>query len=397
MKVLHLNYAQGDGAGNAVERIHAALLKSGIDSRFMYLRPHDPSVSPLTAFGKKINGLANRLAVPFTGGSPVEGFPSLNVFPSKVLDAVNHSDADVVHLHWVNGEMMSIAQIARITKPVVWTFHSMWPFLGMYHWDSSQPSGALQQWVDRWTYGRKKKWWQQLQCRVVCPSRWMALCAKKSELFGRFPVSVIANCLDTDMFKPMSDQLELRKMFNLPADKKILLFGATQPGALRKGGDLIEAILKGLMDPEKFALAVFGTKAPRRVPASETAYGLDTYELGFIKSPETMAALYNAADVVCVPSRQDNLPSVCLEAQACSRPVVAFDVGGLPDMIVHKESGYLVRENDTADFRAGILWALTCTDAECRLMRERISSTFGMDTVSRLHVAEYQRAVENEQ
>jgi glycosyltransferase involved in cell wall biosynthesis len=393
MKVLHLNYARGDGAGNAVERLHTALVQSGIESRFMYLRPHTSLDSPLSIFEKKMNGLENRLVVPFTGGKLVNGYPSLNVFPTKVLTAVNHSEADVLHLHWINGEMLSIAQVARITKPIVWTFHSMWPFLGMHHWDVSKELDACRKRVDRWTFDRKLKHWKDLKCHVICPSSWMAERASESELFRRHPVTVIPNCLDTSVFKPMDMQIKLRGRFGLPENKQILLFGATQPGALRKGGDLIGPIVKRYADAGEVILAIFGTKQKRVVTAGESEYGLETHELGFIRDEAVMAELYNAADVVCIPSRQDNLPSVCLEAKACGRPVVAFNIGGLSDMIKHRESGYLAREQDVFDFQEGITWALSFSEVQLKENRNRIATQFSMERVARLHAEHYRKVL----
>ena len=63
--------------------------------------------------------------------------------PSRWPELINSSDADVVNLHWVQAEMLSIADISRIGKPVVWTLHDMWAFCGAEHyaWDNRWRDG----------------------------------------------------------------------------------------------------------------------------------------------------------------------------------------------------------------------------------------------------------------
>ncbi|MDF7807632.1 glycosyltransferase [Pontiellaceae bacterium B12219] len=406
MKVLHLNYAQGDGAGNAVVRIHHALIQQGIESRFIYLRPHDSLVSPFAQWEKKTNGAQNLLVAKVVGGDPVAGYPAINLFPTKVLKTINTSDADIVHLHWINGEMMSIAQIAKINKPIVWTFHSMWPFLGMHHWDNQRTEDrgqnsavevkdSWQKFLDKWTYKRKEVHWQDLKCQVVCPSTWMADCARRSELFGNHSISVIPNCLDLEIFRPLGNRLELRKQFGLPLYKRVILFGATQPGSKRKGGDLIASIFQGLENKSEYTLAVFGT-ADRNVYTSiESEYGLETHELGFIHDEETMARIYNSADIMCVPSRMDNLPSTCVEPLACGVPVVAFNVGGIPDIVEHQVTGYLAEPFDPDDFRNGIAWALDGRRAteSMSACRERAERLFDPKVVAKQYFQVYENMV----
>jgi len=71
-----------------------------------------------------------------------------------------------------------------------------------------------------------------------------------------------------------------------------------------------------------------------------------------------LALAYSAADLMVVPSRQDNLPNTAIEPQACGTPVVAFNIGGLPDIVVHCETGWIAKAFDTEDLAAGILWVL---------------------------------------
>jgi glycosyltransferase involved in cell wall biosynthesis len=314
---------------------------------------------------------------------------SCNLFPSRLVQQLNASDADVIHLHWINAEMVSIAHLAKIKKPVVWTLHDMWAFCGAEHYTESRryidgysivESGKLDAGseekfpdnqqrttsncrskidINRRTFLRKQKHWKNWRPHLVTPSRWLAGCARESLLFKDRSVQVVPNCLDLDLFTP-ADQEGCRKRFGLPLDKKLVLFGAASPSDLRKGRDLLADALGSLtMDVE---LVVFG--AADGVPFG----GMKTYWTGRIDSEQKMTALYNAADLMCVPSRQDNLPNTAVEACACGVPVVAFDIGGLSDIVEHMQTGYLAKPFDTADFARGIEWVLARRNAERRML-----------------------------
>lgn len=71
-----------------------------------------------------------------------------------------------------------------------------------------------------------------------------------------------------------------------------------------------------------------------------------------------MAQLYSATDVFVVPSIEDNLPNTILECLSCGTPVVAFNIGGVPDMIKHKFNGYLVDEVSSEGLGKGINFVL---------------------------------------
>ena len=53
---------------------------------------------------------------------------SISVFPSKLYLKINKIEADIVNLHWICNEMISIEEIQKIKKPIVWTIVDMWPF-----------------------------------------------------------------------------------------------------------------------------------------------------------------------------------------------------------------------------------------------------------------------------
>ena len=80
--------------------------------------------------------------------------------------------------------------------------------------------------------------------------------------------------------------------------------------------------------------------------------------LGSLQDDLSLVLAYSAADVFVLSSRQDNLPNTGIESLACGTPVVAFDIGGLPDIVDHQRTGWLARPFDTEDLAAGIAWVL---------------------------------------
>ncbi len=299
---------------------------------------------------------------------------SCNWIPSGWAKTINASGVDIVNLHWVGGETLSVEDIGRIRKPVVWTLHDMWPFCGAEHYatddDSARWRSAYQRCnrtdtesgvdLDRWVWKRKQRNWLRTM-HIVCPSRWLANCAQTSTLFRDWPVTVIPNTLDTQLYKPLEQEF-CRDALNLPLDRKIILFGATgSKNDFRKGYDLLLQAIKQLSrrtESLNILVVIFGHSEPE----TPQEIAITTRWMGHIHDDTTLALLYNAADVMVVPSRQENLPQAATEALACACPVVAFNCTGLRDVVDHRKSGYLARPYEPDDMAKGLHWMLEDTD-----------------------------------
>jgi glycosyltransferase involved in cell wall biosynthesis len=412
MKILHVNFGSQDGAGLAAGRIVNALNRFGVQSQIIYWRPFDKNIAGIDVLKKKINGVQN-IVLQWL----VPSIHSLNAFPSGALRVINEADADVVHLHWINAEMISIEQIPKIKKPVVWTFHDMWPICGAEHYSTdkryitgyqktgNEPSLTFIQRfksaLDRWVWERKVKAFKEFRFHIITPSVWMTDCVRESYLFQNYPSQTISNCLDLDVYKPLDCKAELRRKYGFPLDKKVILFGAYSVDEERKGGDLLEAALVLLRNRTDYVLGVFG-----RSGAGQLA-GLDTVWLGRIDGDEPMAEIYNTADLACVPSRQETFGQTASEPLACGVPVVAFDATGLKDVVDHQVNGYLATAFSPNDFAAGIEWILdgaTTADtvpdqrnsryqALCHEARIKAERCFSEDHVAALHAELYERAL----
>ena len=404
MRVIHLNHSDiYGGAARAAYRIHHCLRKAGVESLMWVNKTGsgDWSVQgPSSKIEKLIAAVGPHLISPLVKtlrtDNPIIHSPS--ILPSQWVKLINASDADIVHLHWVQHEMLSIADIGRINKPIIWTLHDMWAFCGAEHvaWDERWREGyrrdnrpAHESFFDlnRWTWERKRKHWLR-PMHMVTPSNWLAGCVRESALMRDWPVSVIPNCLDTECWKPV-EQGVARNLLNLPRDMPMILFGSYGANAAHhKGFDLlIEALHHLCGDIPDLQLVVFGQLAPHNPPD----LGFPVHYTGHLHDDLTMRTVYSAADALVVPSRQDNLPNTAVEAQACGTPVVSFDIGGLRDIIVHKSTGYIAKAFDGADLAEGIKWVIG--ERSSRQLRqearEHALSRFSGNNVAELYKMAY--------
>jgi len=396
LKVLHLSYSCDTGAGIAVDRLHKAQIKSGLQSDFIFFRPFSRQSAKISWVEKKVNGLVNIL---INKCIPSE---SLNLFPTSILRVINSSDADVVHLHWIHGEMMSISQIGKIKKPVVWTFHDMWPLCGSEHYVADRQyvdgyrdlagesiSSFFKSWIRRWRWEKKMKVFSHLKCQILTPSKWMTDCTKESFIFRGFDCHTVPNWLETDIFKPLGCVTGLRSKYGLPEGRRIILFGASRPDDARKGWDLLVQALEQLSGKKQLCLVVFGKNGKANIA------GIQTVWLGSIEGDKAMAEVYNCADIMCVPSRQETFGQTASEPQACGVPVVAFNATGLKDVVEHQVTGYLAKAFDPMDFANGINWVLNENREELAYRcRNRIEQLFEESVVAKIVVPVYRRAIE---
>lgn len=359
------------GAARAAYRIHQALRLHGLDSTMAVNVSTSGDWTVQSHQTKLAKGLA-RLR-PQLGSLPRQWLRTDNpilhspgIIPSTWPQRLNCTDADVLHLHWVNNEMLSIHDISKLGKPVVWTLHDMWAFCGAEHYTEefrwrqgyckdNRPSYESGFDLNRWTWNRKRKYWQK-PLQIVTPSQWLADCVTKSALMGDWPVRVVPNTINTDIWQPF-DQNLARKLLHLPIDVPLLLFGALNGSRdPRKGFDLLQAALNHLRGQMPgLQLIVFGQLAPKE----PIDLGFPIHYMGHLHDELSLRILYSAADVMTIPSRQDNLPNTGLEAHACGTPVIAFNTCGLPDIVEHLQTGYLAKAFDTTDLAHGIQWLLS--------------------------------------
>ncbi len=312
--------------------------------------------------------------------------------------------SDVVHLHWINGivDFEKSASALR-DKPIVWTLHDMYPFTGGCHYSEGCENftGACNACPllagDRLAneeWRKKKRAFDQLNnLHIVSPSQWLADCAKRSSLFHDRPMHVIPNPLPADIYKPFN-KIVARKRLGLPLQSKLILFGADSLSNHRKGGDLLHTAIRRMMrhgDLDRVECVLFGDQ--------KLDTGVPTHSLGRISDEQKLALAYSAADVFAFPSREDNAPLTVAEAMLCGTPVVGFPVGNVPDLVEHRNTGYIARYADPNDFAEGLAWALTGRRSGHSLQRSMRCRDVARrhhdpDRIARLHEALYEEMLD---
>lgn len=372
LKILHLTTSLNGGAGVAALRIQQSQLAAGMRSTGFSAdsHGHEGWRQPGRAhdFARraayKVDTRFERLEI--TGGDD-RGFISSSSLGSSRFLSKEIQACDIVNLHWMNSGFFSVGAIGRISKPVVWTLHDEWPFHGVLHYaDPKNPDRSLREPIadsrnkshrgldlERHFWKRKMRLWQNFKPVIVGPSNWMADRARRSEIFKGCPVHVVPYPIDLELFSPnpIKDR-DVRSHSKSTGFR--LLCGAVDLNDPRKGCDLLHESLS------KF------NALPMSSPSQLVLYGhdsgfnwpLETESLGYLSDAAQVAEACRNADVFLCPSRADNLPNTVVEAISCGLPVVAYRVGGLPDMVHHKWNGYLADPNDPSDFAEGIRWVL---------------------------------------
>jgi glycosyltransferase involved in cell wall biosynthesis len=434
LKILHLNISDmGGGAARAAYRIHRSLVERsvahGLTSlmRVISQLSDDPTVisGPPAGQSPIWRRLQPRIAQHArrgfrTGNSTLHSiaWPSTGL-GSELKQCHRHGQADLVHVHWLGNSTLSIEEIGRLPMPLVWTLHDQWAFCGAEHYTSppqpdetgssderfaasyspaSRPAHEAGPDLNRRTWLRKRRAWGR-PIHIVCPSQWLADCARRSTLMGNTSITVIPNPIHLDVWAPC-DQAQARALLGLPTDRPLVLFGAMGGSAdPRKGADLLLEALKRLRSQvagtplEQLELVVFGHSRPAHPPDLD----FPIHYSGHLHDDLSLRLLYAAADVFVIPSRQDNLPNTGLEAHACGTPVVAFATGGLVDIVHDRVTGALAEPFDPASLAAAIRWVLEDPQRRRQLgaaARQRAERLWDPKRVAGLYAEVYGQAME---
>jgi glycosyltransferase involved in cell wall biosynthesis len=410
MKIIHISVSNGrGGAAIATKRLNKALQNEDHDSRIWvnYKYGKNPNIKTYSNNILKRNYRLKRyisraLVLLLKTSNPVLHSPQ--IFSSSFwLKAINESDADIVHLHWFQHEMISVSDLSKIKKPLVWTLHDMWGFCGAEHisydnrWNegyfkSNRPLGEGRFDLNRWTWNRKRKYWKK-PINIITPSIWMKQNVKKSYLMKNWPVYSISNSLDTKKWKAI-DKKSSRKKFKLPNELSLVLFGSTSGTKdYHKGFDLLEKSLEKLGNVnKKIGLVIFGEDEPEVKPN----FKFPVFYLGFLQNSKSLIAAYSAVDLVLIPSRIESFGQVAAEANACSCPVVAFNTSGLGTTVKHKFSGYLANAFDTDDFLKGILWVLNNNTQKLKSdCRKHVLENFSSKKIALEHIKLYEKIIKD--
>lgn len=280
----------------------------------------------------------------------------------KLLKRLDQFQPDILHLHNLHGWFLNLPMFFDYCKKrkirVIWTLHDCWSFtghcphfigIGCEKWRTGCGGCPLhrqypQSFVDASAtmYRLKRKWFTGVEdLTVVTPSRWLGNLAKQSFL-GEYPVRVIPNGIDLTVFKPCENDVKAK----YGIENKKLILGVSYAWDNKKGLDVFLELAKRLADAYRILLVGTDQQVEQLLPPEMIA-------VRRTDSQQQLAQLYSAADVFVNPTREDNLPTVNIEALACGTPVITFDVGGSGE-VADESCGIAVAKDDLAALEAQI-------------------------------------------
>lgn len=369
MKIVHIVSKDIGGAARAAIRINTALNRVQCESSVLVIHRntnedvgeviHNRFIWKIFKGFRKINEInINRNHLKGNFYEPIIGIP---LEKNKIIQ-----EADVINLHWINDGMLTyreILKLEKLGKKIVWTMHDMYPFTAGCYYDSecgkykdscrkcilAKADLKKEKYVQK-IFERKYAVYQKTDITFVGCSNWIANCARRSILTKKHDVYTINNPIDISIFKPIEKEIAFKE-FSISTNKKIIAFGAMQSDSdPRKGYKYLIEALKYL-NSEEYLLVVFGNNDNSKI---NSFYDFEVKTVGKIESDDKLVALYSMADVFVAPSVQENLSNAVMESLACGTPVVAFNIGGMPDLVENKKNGYLAEAYKANDLAEGI-------------------------------------------
>lgn len=281
----------------------------------------------------------------------------------RLIHKIGKFSPDLIHLHNLHGWYINLPMLFSYIKqqsiPVIWTLHDCWAFTGQCphftmagceKWKTGchhcpqyrlYPQSILDR--TKTMYTRKKKWFTGVpNMTIVTPSQWLASLVKQSFL-QEYPIKVINNGIDLSIFK--STESDFRDKYSLHG--KFIVLGVSFEWGKRKGLDVFIELAAKL--DERFQIVLIGTddKVDELLPNN-------IISIHRTHNQRELAEIYTAADVFANPTREDNYPTVNMEAIACGTPVITFNTGGSPECI-DSSCGVVVECNDNEALMCEIL------------------------------------------
>ena len=280
----------------------------------------------------------------------------------KLICRLRQENPDIIHLHNLHGYYLNIPELIKYLKEeykgkIFWTFHDCWPFTGHCpyftmvecdKWEKecyncpnkTQYPVSLFCDSSQSNYYEKKKWFADLEnLTIIVPSCWMEGLVKRS-FMGKYPVKVVANGVDLDVFKRQKDK-NIRKRYNIPENKKILL-GVADVWSKRKG---VEDFLKlGKVLSEEYVIVMVGMSRRKIKHLPENIIGIPHTE-----NMEKLAELYSEAHIFINPSLEESFSLVTVEAMACGTPAIVLDTSAVKELITDT-NGIILHTHECGDY-----------------------------------------------
>lgn len=336
MKIVHLTNTIGrSGSGRAAYRIHESLLFNNIDSAVL-------SSEELYIKRRRLINLLDKL-IKIIFFRKYKYPVSFNFFSSISIDLINNLDCDIVHLHWINSNFISIKDISKIRKKIVWTVHDAWPLNSVEH--IHVPINNV---ISRYVHSLKLKYWKKLNILFISPSNWMNGIAKESKIGKISQFTCIPNPIDVDKWKPLHNY-----NFEWYDPDNIYLLYISDGGSKNnyKGYDLLMQCIN--------SSNILSNKVKLLIVGDNNFINENVITLGNINDDKLLMSIYTLSSITLVTSRFDNFPNILLESMSCGTPIVAFNVGGISDVLIDKYNGQIVQKFNIGEYTSAINSILT--------------------------------------
>jgi glycosyltransferase involved in cell wall biosynthesis len=356
IKVCHITFSDHKGgAAIATRRLNECLKDSKIKSKIYSLDiNNNKSISLKRNFCNKVFFLFCRILEIFLRKSVYwnsKTIHSFNFFTTNVNKKIKKFNPDIVHLHYLGSNTISLKDIYLLNKPLVWTFHDMWPILDTEHLNYSgikTKNNFIANFINKKIRNQKKKYFKR-KITIVAPSRWMKKEVLKSNFFINQKLHIVPNPIDIKLWKSINLN---NKSFNHFKKKITIGYCVSGIDQFHKGYDLFKKILFNLEKKLKFKIRLicFGDKKFKNLNFYSDKIEVISYPQ--LKDEKELIEIYSSLDLLLVTSRVESFCQVASEAMSCSVPVVAFKVGGLIDLIQNNKTGWLVEKFSTKKFAA---------------------------------------------
>jgi glycosyltransferase involved in cell wall biosynthesis len=398
------------GAGIAASRLAEALHRSGHRvTRLVHLASGQVHEWTTVSLGSPswIRGWTRK-----TLPSQFRNMVEMQSAHKRLGELIDTLSPDVVNVHNLHGYgarragwSAALVQICANHVPTVWTLHDMWSFTGRcaYSYNcrkfltgcdatcptpTEHPALAPKKIAPAWE-ARRQLFSTNPSLVAVAPSRWMGQQAQAG-LWASHRVEVIPYGLPLNVYRPL-DRGWAREALGLRPRGPVLLLAADDLTERRKGMQVLLEALPLVSRP--LTLLTMGSGS-----LTHDEKEILFFDLGYVQDEQQKVLAYNAADILVHPAPVDNLPVVVMESIACGTPVVAFPIGGLPDLVRAGETGWMADTVSAQALASAIRQALEDLERgpDLRPTCRRVAETeFDMDLQARRYLGLYHALTRN--
>ena len=386
MRILQINSVCGVGStGRIATDLYKVLEEQGYECKIAYGRGNAPEGIDSIKIGSNLDNYAHVFK---TRVFYYHGFGSVSS-TKTFIEEVKEYNPDIIHLHNIHGYYINIEilfnYLKEANKPVIWTLHDCWAFtghcayfdyIGCDKWKNGcgkcpQKQGYPTSNVfdnSKFNYEKKRELFTSVKnMTIVTPSKWLANLVKESFL-GKYPVEVINNGIDLNVFKPTESNF--RERYNL--QEKFIVLGVASVWEERKGLKYFIELSEKLSDDYK--IVIVGVNEKQKKELSENILAITR-----TNNVKELVEIYTAADVFVNPTLEDNFPTTNLEALACGTFVVTFNTGGSVESIDCR-TGKIVRKKNMKELVEAII-SIYDTEKETvhLLCKERVDNLFNKE------------------